>query len=142
MKSNDIPWDRLDKQPRWVGQLVMELDSKLDCATRQLRALRKAPPVEPDVPPPSSSEFGRLLLSTGWVYWIGSSGVINTSRACSSSIGHNPRSDRDTNTQGKRWLYSTKALALKAARYELETRYLQTAAKIEELIEREEGAES
>lgn len=140
MSNIDIPWQRLATQPKWVGALVTDLSDKLDRVTQQLNASRKAEEVKPDVPPPSVEEPYPRRLSKGWAYWL-CNGVVSVNRACSSSIGHNNRSDEATNSQGNRWLYSSRLLALKSARHELESQYLTAAANLQRQIDQAGEAE-
>lgn len=84
---------------------------KFDLASA--KALSWTSKVLPDLPPPKG--FGEL--TKGWMYRVHSASVVP---ACSSSIGHDiGRNDRTTSQQ-PRALYSTKLLALKALRHEME----------------------
>lgn len=84
---------------------------KFDLASA--RALSWTSKVLPDLPPPKG--FGEL--TKGWMYRVHSASVVP---ACSSSIGHDIGRNGRTTSQQPIALYSTKLLALKALRYELE----------------------
>lgn len=77
------------------------------------KALSWTSKVLPDLPPPKG--FGEL--TKGWMYRVHSASVVP---ACSSSTAHNIGQDYKTISQQPKALYSTKLLALRALRYELE----------------------
>lgn len=92
------------------------------------RALSWTSKVLPDLMPPKG--FGEL--SKGWMYRVHSQSVVP---ACSSSIGHDiGRNDR-TSSQQPRALYSTKLLALRALRHEVELISATNLANIDSQIE-------
>lgn len=94
------------------------------------RALNWTQPVAPDVPPPPTSS----TLTTGYLF--GSYGV---ELSCSSSINHARGKTDRTNSQGPRRLYSTKLLALRALRHEVEKECAEKLAKIDMQIHAEES---
>ncbi len=116
---------------------------------RIARAWRRTEPVAPDVPPPDRG------ASKGWyvfAYLKANSGVV---KAMSESHSHFTgekaweRADAKTweesqrfgsGTQGGLRLYSSKLLALKAARAKLEADMAMELAAIDELIEREQSS--
>jgi hypothetical protein len=94
-------------------------------------ALRRTAPVAPDVAPPKGNE-----LSTGFLH-VGGMSYGRIEPACSSSINHGRGQTNRTTSQGARWLYSTKLLALKALRYEVETECARKLRSIDREIEEE-----
>jgi hypothetical protein len=102
-------------------------------AARVAGALRRTSPVLPDLPPPATSRD----LTQGWTYNSHSGAV---SRACSSAVFHSAWTDKKTDSQGPRSLYSTKISALKALRYAMEQDFARRLADIDELIAAEEAA--
>jgi hypothetical protein len=96
------------------------------------RALRFTPDVEPDVPIPDG--YGDKL-SKGFTFnaWQG----VRVEPACSSSNFHAAgRTDQTTTQQGKR-LFSTRLLALRAGRRELELTLARMLADVDAAIEHE-----
>lgn len=104
----------------------------LENEVRLMRALRWSDPVEPDVAPPETFTRG---LSKGFLFNKYSTRI---EKACSSSIGHNFGDDEKTSTQGPRALFSSKALALRAMRYEVAMDSATTLAAIDKAIEEAE----
>jgi len=97
-------------------------------------ALRHTQEVLPDVPPPPcGSPFG--ALTKGFLY---NSYNQQITKACSSSLYHNFNSDEKTNAQGEKWLFSTKILALKAMRYEMEQKFARQLRIVDIMIEEAE----
>lgn len=95
---------------------------------RLARALRWTEPrQEPDVLPPTEWD----VLTTGYLYNTYRATVIE---ACSSQGAHSQGRIDKTDSQGRRALYSTKVLALKALRAELEREYAKVLAGIDRLI--------
>ena len=100
------------------------------------RAFRFTEPVEKDVPPPApESKFGEL--SIGWTYILGRKEVFV---ACSSITGHSIGRTDETRSQRPMQLYSTKLLALKGLRHEMEQVYAKELARIDALIAQEQAA--
>lgn len=97
---------------------------------RLARALRFTEPVKPDVPPPSNSGE----LTKGWIP-LGTYESMRAAPACSSSVGHGWDTQEKTHSHGSRSLYSTKLLALKAGRNEIERQCAMALARIDEDIE-------
>lgn len=97
---------------------------------RLARALRFTEPVSPNVKPPSSSGE----LTKGWIP-LGTYESMRAAPACSSSGGHGWDTQEKTYSQGSRWLFSTKLLALKAGRNEIERQCAAALARIDEEIE-------
>jgi hypothetical protein len=108
-----------------------EFDKALDDA-RLLGALRWTSPVSPDVPPPEYGAPNRL--STGWALC---GPMVEV--ACSSSVFHGIGRTDKTTSQQPRWLYSSKLLALKALRHELERRSAMELAAIDKQIAQAEA---
>lgn len=103
----------------------------------QKTALRATPIVKPDVAPPAS---GGGKLATGfWPIAPHGFGGGHVEPACSSTSYHAIGSNRATNSQGARSLYSTRLLALRAMRNEVERDAAQKLMDIDRLIAEEEG---
>jgi hypothetical protein len=100
-------------------------------------ALRATSPVIPDVPPPDHSTNG---LATGFLFIAPSSPYARVDIACSSSIHHAVGYTDKTTSQGARSLYSTRLMALRALRYEVEQECASRLRKVDQMIEAEEGA--
>jgi hypothetical protein len=105
----------------------------IDAKIRKLRiraALCWSDDVKPDVPPPLCGD----RLATGWLptYWNGAS------RACSSAVHHGNGQADHTTSQGPRYLYSTKILALRARRYSIACEAAAQLAEIDAAIEEAE----
>ncbi len=100
-------------------------------------ALRATSRVLPDVRPPAGSG-----MSVGWLYGGESGSSPGVDVACSSSVFHGYGSIDRTNSQGCRALYSTKLLALKALRHEVELDCARRLRKIDIMIEKEEGKDA
>jgi hypothetical protein len=103
---------------------------------RVLGALRWSAPVSPDVAPPTGAYH-----SKGWIVYA-SYGHHRVEPAVSSSVSHGTGTSGKTTTQGCRWLYSTKLLALKAARHEQEKLTAAMLARIDADIAAEMAAVS
>lgn len=101
---------------------------------RLAKALRFTESVERDVMPPSNYDG----LAKGWDYnaYIGGPRV---EKACSSCVHHGFGDDTKTTSQGTRRLFSTKLLALRALRVEVESKVAEILAKIDEQIEEEKA---
>lgn len=84
----------------------------------------------PDVAPPSGGG-----LSTGYLFNAYASRV---NAACSSSVSHAFGQTDRTTTQGARWLYSTRLLALHALRSAVERECAERLAEIDRQIEEEQ----
>ena len=87
-------------------------------------------PAGPDVPPPDFAG-----LSKGFLYHAHGEGRV--APACSSAVSHNFGSNEKTSTQNPRHLYSTKLLALRALRHEMELDCAKRLARIDALIAQE-----
>jgi len=98
-------------------------------------ALRRTSPVEPDVMPPLPGETGNRL-TVGWHFNSYSRAV---GMGCSSYGYHSRHSTTKTDTQQPKALYSSKMLALRAMRYELETRLCHELRSVDIMIEKEEA---
>lgn len=107
-------------------------------ALRIRSALMWTLPIAPDVPPPGHGDYtsGSMSLTKGFLHNAYSSRV---EPACSSSISHNFGSNERTNQQRAVWLYSTRVLALRAMRYEVERQSAVRLMEIDRLIELAEG---
>ena len=101
---------------------------------RLAKAFRFTEEVKPDVPPPQM--FSEL--AKGWLFctYLSDPRVM---RACSNSVNHSSGSDEKTSSQGSRALYSTKLLALKGLRHEVELKCAEILEKIDSQIEDEQA---
>jgi hypothetical protein len=107
--------------------------TQLQEEVRIAKAMRFTEPVGPDVSPPGYGGGGRDLAK-GFLfnaYWP----HPRVEPACSSSVHHNFGDDSVTRIQGARSLYSTRLLALKALRHELEQEAAKKLADIDAQIE-------
>ncbi len=86
----------------------LEFETKLEAA-QTMAALRWTEKVRPDISPPESYS----TVVDGW-YPNGYDGRVEP--ACTSCISHSIGNHSKTTTQGARSIYSSKILALKAAR--------------------------
>ncbi len=113
-----------------------EMDSLRD-QLRIAKALRFTEDVLPDVMAPLPSEPGHRLtkgyLIAAYAGWDGDKVVP----ACSSSVYHNFGSQEKTSSQGSRALYSTRLLALRGLRHEVEKQVASRLASIDKKIEQE-----
>lgn len=94
-------------------------------------ALSWTAPIAPDVAVPVHS-YGDEKLSKGWLPCFD-----RVETACSNSANHGMGSVIRPNTQGPRELYSTKMLALRAVRHEMERRFASELKRIDDWIELE-----
>ena len=109
---------------------------------RLAKALRWTEPVVPDVDIPSQENYE---LSTGWLYnaYMGGSGYSpRIEPACSSRVGHGFGRNDNTSSQGARRLFSTRLLALRACRADVEWQCAVKLAEIDRLIEIEKQHDS
>lgn len=109
--------------------------TQLRADLRLAKAFRWSEPVERDLPPPADYR----KLSRGYDMYVvsGRQGIaFIADKACSSSIYHGEGWEQ-TLSQNPRHLFSTRLLALRAARYEMARMYAESLAKIDEEIERE-----
>ena len=97
-------------------------------------ALRRTTPVNPDVPIPESSTSA---LSLGWLPLASMSDSARVESACSSVVSHGVGSWIKTSSQGPRALYSTKMLALKALRYQVEGYCAKLLRRVDVMLEQE-----
>lgn len=95
-------------------------------------AFHRTEKVEPDILPPTDYKE----LCKGYSFVV-SRGYVSISKACTSSNGHCSHSDDKTTSQGSRPLYSSKLLALKAARHATENEACNTLRGIDKLIKDE-----
>ena len=99
-------------------------------------ALRRTCKIEPDVfPPPPVVSFG--ALSTGWIPVGVHSDRPSVDVACTSRVHHAIGRTDETRTQGTRNLYSTKLLALRALRYQVESDCARRLRAVDKQIEDE-----
>ncbi len=104
---------------------------------RLAKSLRFTEPVRPDVPPPTSEERGnRLTVGYDFAGALGTAGG-RVEVACSSSVHHALGRTDKTTSQGSRALYSTRLLALRALRHEVEQECAKRLAGIDKQIEQE-----
>jgi hypothetical protein len=90
----------------------------------RLGALRWTTDVRPDVPVPKGNE-----MTTGWLPVYSRVDV-----ACSNTVNHAVGRTDKTTTQQPRQLYSTKLLALRALRHEMEHRFAEQLANVDKQI--------
>ena len=96
-------------------------------------ALRRTSEVLPDVPPPKSYTDP---LTVGWHF---NSYTMDVRQGCSSSGYHSIHSTTKTDSQLPKHFYSSKMLALRAMRYEIETRVARELRAADIKIEKEES---
>jgi len=97
-------------------------------------ALRTTSDVFPDVIPPDNTSN---RLSTGFITVGSMSDSARVDTACSSSIGHGIGRTDKTTSQGSRRLYSSRILALRALRREVENDCANRLRRIDRMIEGE-----
>lgn len=98
---------------------------------RLARAFRRTAPVLPDVPPPSGSPY----QTTGFLYG-GYAGVTEAwSTPVSHGYGQPSGASRMCGSQNGVHLFSTKELALRARRWDMEVEFEKKLADIDLLIE-------
>ncbi len=100
---------------------------------RIARAMRFTEPVRPDVPCPQGVS-GRVL---GWHSHAYQGVTACKGWAESGRHGDGWDEPRGSASQGGRWLYSTRLLALRAGRHELEMQFARTLAEVDADIEKE-----
>jgi hypothetical protein len=99
-----------------------------------LKALRWTEEVGTDLIPPQPGELGNRMIK-GFLFSTYGNGEVKP--ACSSSVYHNYGSSEKTTTQGSRSLYSTRLLALKGLRGQVEYECAKKLARIDVMIEAE-----
>lgn len=77
-------------------------------------------------------------LSKGYLFCAAKTDHPRVVEACSSSVNHGTDSQIKTSSQGARELYSTKLIALKALRREVEKHCMERLRKVDKMIEAEE----
>jgi hypothetical protein len=97
---------------------------------RVARAMRFTDPVPKDVFPPQTMHE----LVTGWVYNAHSKRV---DVACTNSVNHAVGQTDRTTSQRPILMYSSRLLALKGLRHELERKYAEELAELDRKIEDE-----
>lgn len=104
---------------------------------RIAKALRFTEPVERDVEPPECG-IGREIRN-GYDYnaFIGPYGRPRVEPACTSSVYHSFGQHNKTDSQNPRRLFSTKLLALKAMRNDVELKCAKILADIDLQMEQE-----
>lgn len=117
--------------------------AEMDALRKELaiaKALRFTDKVKPDVPPPTGGGFsnGSMDLTRGWDAHacLSSYNSYRVEKACSSSVHHGTGWEK-TSSQWPRHLYSTRLLALRACRNQLEELVARSLAEIDLDIERE-----
>ena len=101
--------------------------AKVESMRRELSivaALRWTEKVLPDIPIPTGSGFTK-----GWL-----TGFDRVDIACSNSVFHAYGRNDKTTTQQPAALFSTRILALKALRYQMERRFAEVLANIDRQI--------
>jgi hypothetical protein len=102
---------------------------QIDKLTLRL-ALCWTPKVTPDIPPPEKFD----MLHKGWLDCHN-----RVEPACSSTI-HHGFSHEGPNSQQPRSLYSTRLLALKALRNDMEERFARELMRVDTLIAQEQAS--
>jgi hypothetical protein len=97
-------------------------------------AFRWTDAVTYDIQPPTLDDSDRLRK--GFLF---NAHYLIVDKACTSSIFHSSRGDEKTTTQNPHPLYSTRLLALKAMRHEVEKACAMKLLKIDVQIEAERG---
>lgn len=101
------------------------------------RALRFTEEVNPDVMPPDyNSRHDALSTGFSFIAYAGFGGD-STAVGCSSSSYHARGRTDKTTSQGATMLYSTRLLALRGLRHEVEKEVAKRLAAIDKQIERE-----
>ena len=91
-------------------------------------------PVLPDVPPPTW-ESPQPRLTKGFLY---NAYTMSVDKGCSSMTGHARGQDHQTTTQNPMSLYSTRELAYKAMRHELELQFAEKLHTIDLHLSRQQ----
>jgi len=113
-------------------QLIEDLKTAIkDLKTES--ALRRTEEVLPDVMPPELFKE----LSTGYVFVGPRSDTARVEAACSSSQSHGIGRTDYTSSQQSQMLYSTRLLALKGLRHEVENDCARRLRKVDVMIEKE-----
>lgn len=94
-------------------------------------ALYRTQDIKPDVAPPAN---GSGEISVGWHY---NAYKIHVDQGCSSSYSHSIRSIKETDSQRPRWFFSTRLLALRAMRREIELKAARELRRVDQMIEEE-----
>lgn len=110
---NEPTKEAIAKLPKWAQAYITDLTKPLEIRL----ALHPTEPVHPDIPPPTYD--GSDKLSKGWLV-VGAGHYARVEKGCSSSAYHGSGQTERTTTQNPHALYSTRLLALRAARYEIE----------------------
>lgn len=125
------------KEQAMVGDLRAEVRNVYDLL-RIAKALRWTERVPPDVPVPQ----GHGELSKGYLpnsHYDNGRGRVE--KACSSYGSHSKGQDDLATSKGARLLYSSRLLALRAMRHEMELRFARMLADVDERIEKEMAGE-
>jgi hypothetical protein len=94
-------------------------------------ALRFTEKIEPDLKKPEA--FAKEMTK-GWHF---NSHSLLVGKACSTSINHSTWGDEKTTTQGGINMFSSRLLAIKAMRHEVEKECAEKLRKIDIMIEKE-----
>lgn len=95
-------------------------------------ALRLTDKIYPDLKKPDGSDYKQM--NKGWYFNAHS---MQVSKACSTSHGHSVWSDEKTSSQNGIDIFSTRLLALKAMRHEVEMKSARDLRRIDVMIEKE-----
>ncbi len=115
---------------------IAELD-RLKTELRIARAFRFTDGVKPDVMPPTS--FSELRKGFLFNAYLNEHSFGHVDVACTCSIYHAFGRNDKTTTQQSRSLYSTRLLALKAMRHEMELKCARLLSVIDYSIEKEQA---
>ena len=129
----------ITKLPKWAQTYITALEADRDALRLKIDALaREDQPVQRDLPPPTTFD----TLSRGWDFnphsLLSNYGARDVAfPACSSCVHHGNGWER-TSTRGKKALFSTRKLALLAARSSFLAWVESRLILLEEMLQEEE----
>lgn len=108
-------------------------------ALKTKAAFHRTEEVKPDVPAPSGYERGVMRMTKGYLPVAPMSDMSRIELACSTSVSHGTGSQDKTSSQGARHLYSTRMLALKRMRWEVEQDCMKRLRRVDRMMEEEQA---
>lgn len=102
-------------------------------------AFHRTDEITPDVPAPKTSEPGVGRMAKGYLPVAPLSDMCRVEPACSDSVNHGVGTWEKTTTQRPRDLYSTRMLALKRLRWEVEQDCMKRLRRIDRMMEEEQA---